>query len=159
MDGVGFRVSLKCFPGLVLFPYATVCARGHFAQDSNLRDGMRTGNRGRFCPGRGGKKLVEGAFFWEKCHFQPAAPLQPGEGPTEGHFALYAGKCAGQDFQSFSSTLFPGAAGPWISPAGTGSLRHMAWFRGVPLRGCAVGCDVGRVLASAVQGRRANRCM
>src|SRR5208283_5655950 len=98
---------------------------------------------------RGGKKLVEGAFFWGKCPFQPAAPLQPAEGPTEGHFALYAGKCAGQDSQSFSSTLFPGAAGSWISPAGTGSLRHMAWFRGVPLRGCAVGCDVERVLASA----------
>ena len=48
MDGVGFRKRLGRFPVLSLFPYATVSARHHFAQDSYLRAGMQPANTGGF---------------------------------------------------------------------------------------------------------------
>jgi len=84
MDGVGFRCRFKVFPVLSLFPYALLCARGHFAQDSNLRDGMRLATEGDFALDGAAKTGKGGIFSGENAIFQPAAPLLPGKGPRRG---------------------------------------------------------------------------
>jgi hypothetical protein len=87
-----------------------------------------------------------------------------GTGPeksTAGHFALYAGKCAVQDSPSFPFSLAPDFAEVLVFGlrGRAGARRAPGRFRGVRFGDCAVGCDAERLLASAVEAGRPNRCM
>jgi len=99
---------LRWFPVLVLFPYATVCARGHFAQDSNLGVGMRSCNRRRFSRGRSGKKLPGVGIFMGKMPFSDLAPRSGREKCPRRGFCPVCWKMCRTKFSLVLCDLLPG---------------------------------------------------